>query len=70
MAQIVRELVGGVPEEQLRTCAAQVLDRVDTGRDREPGEDGSRPSAARSMRRCLSNDAHRSAVARTILCHL
>ena len=39
MAQILRELVAGVPVEQLRTRAAQVLDRIDTGRDREPGED-------------------------------
>jgi hypothetical protein len=39
MAQILRELVAGVPAEQLRTRAAQVLDRIDAGRDREPGED-------------------------------
>ena len=39
MAQILRELVAGVPAEQLRERAAQVLDRIDTGRDREPGED-------------------------------
>ena len=39
MAQILRELVAGVPAEQLRTRAAQVLERIDTGRDREPGED-------------------------------
>jgi len=39
MAQILRELVAGVPAERLRTRAAQVLDRIDTGRDREPGED-------------------------------
>ena len=39
MAQIRRELVAGVPAEQLRTRAPQVLDRIDTGRDREPGED-------------------------------
>ena len=39
MAQILRELVAGVPAEQLRTRAAQMLDRIDTGRDREPGED-------------------------------
>ena len=39
MAQIFRELVAGVPAEQLRTRAAQVLDRIDIGRDREPGED-------------------------------
>jgi hypothetical protein len=39
MAQILREFVAGVPAEQLRTRAAQVLDRIDTGRDREPGED-------------------------------
>jgi hypothetical protein len=39
MAQILCELVAGVPAEQLRTRAAQVLERIDTGRDREPGED-------------------------------
>jgi hypothetical protein len=39
MAQILRELVSGVPAEQLRTRAAQVLDRIDAGRDREPGGD-------------------------------
>ena len=39
MAQILRELVAGAPAEQLRTRAAQVLDRIDPGRDREPGED-------------------------------
>ena len=39
MAQILRELVAGVPTEQLRRRAAQVLERINTGRDREPGED-------------------------------
>jgi hypothetical protein len=39
MARILRELVAGVPAEQLRTRAAQVLDRIDIGQDREPGED-------------------------------
>jgi hypothetical protein len=39
MAQILRELVAGITAEQLRTRAAQVLERIDTGRDREPGED-------------------------------
>jgi hypothetical protein len=39
MAQILRELVAGVPVEQLRGRVAQVLERIDTGRDREPGED-------------------------------
>jgi hypothetical protein len=39
MAQILPELVASVPVQQLRTRAAQVLDRIDTGRDREPGED-------------------------------
>ena len=39
MAQILRDLVAGVPVEQLRTHAAQVLERIDTGRSREPGED-------------------------------
>jgi hypothetical protein len=31
MAQILRELIAGVPAEQLRTRAAQVLERIDTG---------------------------------------
>jgi hypothetical protein len=35
MAQILRELVAGVPAEQLRTRAAQVLDRIDTGSRRQ-----------------------------------
>jgi hypothetical protein len=39
MAQILRELVAGVPAEHLRERAAQVLERIDTGREREPGED-------------------------------
>jgi hypothetical protein len=39
MAQILRELAAGVPTEQLRTRAAQVLERIDASRDREPGED-------------------------------
>ena len=42
MAQILRGLVAGVPAEQLRNHAAQVLDRIDTGQDREPGEDDER----------------------------
>ena len=39
MAQILRELVAGVPTEQLHRRPAEVLDRIDTGRSREPGED-------------------------------
>jgi hypothetical protein len=39
MAQILRELVAGVPAEQLRGRAAQVLERIDTGPAREPRED-------------------------------
>jgi len=39
MAQILRELVAGIPVEQLRTRAAQVFDRIDTGQERQPGED-------------------------------
>jgi hypothetical protein len=39
MAQILRELVAGVLVEHLRSRAAQVLERIDAGRDREPGED-------------------------------
>jgi hypothetical protein len=38
-AQILRELVAGVPAEQLRRRAAQVIKRIDTVRPREPGED-------------------------------
>jgi hypothetical protein len=40
MAQILRELVAGASAEQLRRRAALVLERIDTGRAREPGEDG------------------------------
>jgi hypothetical protein len=39
MAQILRELVAGVPAEQLRSRAAQVLERIDAGRECEAGED-------------------------------
>jgi hypothetical protein len=39
MAQILRELVAGVPAEYLRRRAAQVLERIDTGQERESGED-------------------------------
>jgi hypothetical protein len=39
MAQILRELVAGVPAEHLRGRAAHVLERIDAGREREPGED-------------------------------
>jgi hypothetical protein len=39
MAQILRELVDGVLAEHLRTRAAQVLERIEMGRAREPGED-------------------------------
>jgi hypothetical protein len=39
MAQILCELVAGVPAEQLRQRAAHVRDRIDTARAREPGED-------------------------------
>jgi hypothetical protein len=39
MAQILRELVAGVPAEHLRGRAARVLERIDAGREREPGED-------------------------------
>jgi hypothetical protein len=40
MAHILRELVAGVLAEHLRSRAAQVLERIDTGPGREPGEDG------------------------------
>jgi hypothetical protein len=39
MAQILRELVAGASAEQLRGRAAQALERIGTGRAREPGED-------------------------------
>jgi hypothetical protein len=39
MAQILRELVAGVPAEQLRLRAAEVLERIDTARSRGPCED-------------------------------
>jgi hypothetical protein len=39
MAQILRELVAGASAEPLRKRAAQVIERIDTGREREPGED-------------------------------
>jgi len=39
MAQILRELVAGVPVEQLPERAARVLERMDAGREREPNED-------------------------------
>jgi hypothetical protein len=39
MAQVLRELAVGASGEQLRRRAAQVLERIDAGRDREPGED-------------------------------
>lgn len=39
MAQILCELAAGVPAEHLRRRAAQSLERIDSGRSREPGED-------------------------------
>jgi hypothetical protein len=39
MAQILASSPPGVPAEQLRTRAVRVLDGIDTGREREPGED-------------------------------
>ena len=39
MAELLREFVAGIPVEPLRGRATQILDRIDTGRDREPGED-------------------------------
>jgi hypothetical protein len=38
-AQILRELVAGVPASHLRDRAVQVLERIDAGRERVPGED-------------------------------
>jgi hypothetical protein len=46
MAQILRELAAGVPAEHLRRRAAQVLERIDAGRAREPGEDNEQPRIA------------------------
>jgi hypothetical protein len=39
MTQILRELVAGVSASHLHDRAAQVLDRIDTGRAREPRDD-------------------------------
>ena len=39
MAQILRELVAGVPAEQLRLRAAAILRQIDRRAPREPGED-------------------------------
>jgi len=39
MADLLRELVAGVPPEQLRERAARVLQRIDAWRSREPGDD-------------------------------
>jgi hypothetical protein len=39
MVQILRELAAGLPAERLRRRAAQVLERIDAGPAREPGED-------------------------------
>jgi hypothetical protein len=39
MAQILRDLIAGESAEQLRTRADRVLERIDTWRDREPGQD-------------------------------
>jgi hypothetical protein len=39
MAQILRELAAGVPADRLRRRAAKVLERIDTWRERERGED-------------------------------
>jgi hypothetical protein len=40
MAQILREFAAGASVEQLPGRAAQVLEWIDTGRDREPGGEG------------------------------
>jgi hypothetical protein len=39
MAALLRELVAGVPASHLRDRAARLLNRIDTGRGREPGDD-------------------------------
>ena len=39
MAQILGELAAGASVEQPRSRAVQLLERIDAGREREPGED-------------------------------
>ena len=39
MAVLLRELVAGVPSNDLRERAARILGRIDQPRAREPGED-------------------------------
>jgi hypothetical protein len=39
MAALLRELVAGVPSEQLRARAAVILRQIDRRAPREPGED-------------------------------
>jgi hypothetical protein len=40
MAQILRELVAGVPAAHLRRRPVRVLSRINARGQREPGEDG------------------------------
>jgi hypothetical protein len=58
MAQILRELVAGVSAGQLRTWAARVLERIDTGRAREPARSVSFARSARQRTRAGRSDAH------------
>jgi hypothetical protein len=39
MAQILRELAAGASVEDLRRRATRVLEQIDTGGEREPGDD-------------------------------
>ena len=39
VVQILRELVAGATSEHLRRRTARILERIDSGRSREPGED-------------------------------
>jgi hypothetical protein len=39
IAALLRELVAGATSEHLRRHAARILERIDSGRLREPGED-------------------------------
>jgi hypothetical protein len=57
MAQILPELVAGVPAGRLRNRAAQVLERIDAGRSREPARSVSFARSARQRTRAGRSDA-------------
>src|SRR5437588_13024971 len=48
MAQVLREIVAGIPVEQLGTRAARVVDRMDSGQDRELGDADEEGSSTRT----------------------